>query len=313
MICHTLANIFISKEIAMVPAVTVVIPTYNHAHFLVKALKSVIDQTFLSWEVIVINNFSKDETEQVVESFKDPRIKLINFSNNGVIAASRNKGIELAQGEFVAFLDSDDSWDTNKLERCISAFKNHHADIVSHHLNKSINGELSGILKNGPEKKTKFSYLVLQGNCLTNSSVVVRKKCLEAVNRINEDPDFITVEDYDLWIKLAQKNFKFHIIDEVLGEYYIHPNNHSSAIERHTKALLKLTTFYFSQISCRCKNRKMRKRIGVILYGAGRQASTQRLHKESIKYFMNSIKLHPFHYKTYIGLIILAASVIRPK
>src|SRR3989304_1426515 len=75
------------------PLVSVIIPTYNHAHFLREALESVCAQTHANWEAVVINNYSEDNTVEVVESFKDPRIRLENFRNNGVIAAFRNRGI----------------------------------------------------------------------------------------------------------------------------------------------------------------------------------------------------------------------------
>ena len=101
------------------PYVSVVIPTFNHAKFLKKALDSVVAQTFQNWEAVVVNNFSTDNTIEVVNSFADPRIKLFNFSNNGVIAASRNHGLKEAAGDFIAFLDSDDVWYPNKLQKCV--------------------------------------------------------------------------------------------------------------------------------------------------------------------------------------------------
>ena len=93
-----------------IPAVSIVIPTYNHGYFLKKCLQSVIDQTLTDWEAIVINNFSEDNTIDVVNSFHDPRIHLVNFKNNGIIAASRNEGIKISNADLIAFLDSDDSW-----------------------------------------------------------------------------------------------------------------------------------------------------------------------------------------------------------
>ncbi len=93
--------------------VSVVIPTYNHARFLGRALQSVMDQTYKNWEVIIIDNHSQDNTDEIVEAFKDPRITLLKIHNNGVIAASRNMGIRAAKGEWIAFLDSDDHWYPN--------------------------------------------------------------------------------------------------------------------------------------------------------------------------------------------------------
>lgn len=90
--------------------VTIVIPTYNHAEKLNVALQSILRQTFTAWKVIVVNNFSTDNTIDIVNSFADPRIHLFNFKNNGVIAASRNYAMKLADTKFIAFLDSDDIW-----------------------------------------------------------------------------------------------------------------------------------------------------------------------------------------------------------
>ena len=97
------------------PFVSIVIPTYNHANFLGKALESVITQTFTNWEAIVVDNQSTDHTSQVISKFNDHRIKYIKISNYGIIAKSRNHGINVAKGEWIAFLDSDDFWPKEKL------------------------------------------------------------------------------------------------------------------------------------------------------------------------------------------------------
>jgi glycosyltransferase involved in cell wall biosynthesis len=85
--------------------VSVVIPTFNQANFLREALDSLIQQTHKEWEALVVNNFSTDHTIDVVNSYADQRMRIISFSNDGVIARSRNLGISLAQGATVAFLD----------------------------------------------------------------------------------------------------------------------------------------------------------------------------------------------------------------
>src|SRR5687767_4383972 len=92
------------------PLVSVIIPTYNHAPFLREALESLIAQDFRDWEALVVNNYSTDDTLEVVRSFDDRRIRVENFRNNGVIGASRNLGIRLSRGKYIAFLDSDDKW-----------------------------------------------------------------------------------------------------------------------------------------------------------------------------------------------------------
>jgi glycosyltransferase involved in cell wall biosynthesis len=113
--------------------VSIIIPTYNHASYLGRALRSVINQTYTNWEAIVIDNHSTDNTDQVMSNFKDPRIKYLKINNDGVIAKSRNKGIEIAKGKWVAFLDSDDWWTSDKLKVCLS-FANDNVDLIYHDL-----------------------------------------------------------------------------------------------------------------------------------------------------------------------------------
>ena len=88
--------------------VSVVIPTFNQADYLREALKSLLEQTYKSWEAIIVNNFSTDRTVEVIESINDHRITWMNFGNDGVIARSRNHALSKYNGQFVAFLDSDD-------------------------------------------------------------------------------------------------------------------------------------------------------------------------------------------------------------
>ena len=114
-----------------VPVVSVVIPTYNQADYLREAIDSVLQQSFNDYEIIIVNNFSTDHTQDIVESFNDPRITFVNLKNNGIIAASRNKGIELSKGKYVAFLDSDEYWYPGKLKICMDAFQLDY-DVVCH-------------------------------------------------------------------------------------------------------------------------------------------------------------------------------------
>ena len=99
------------------PKVSIVIPTYNQANLLKLALESVRAQTESDWEAVIVNNFSEDHTREVVQAFDDQRLRLIDFRNHGVIGASRNRGIKESRSEWVAFLDSDDLWESEKLEK----------------------------------------------------------------------------------------------------------------------------------------------------------------------------------------------------
>ena len=99
----------------MNPLISIVIPSYNHARFIKNAIDSILNQTFLNWEVLVVDNYSSDETDIVLEKYIDNRIRCFKIKNEGVIARSRNKGILEAKGDWIAFLDSDDWWTNTKL------------------------------------------------------------------------------------------------------------------------------------------------------------------------------------------------------
>lgn len=90
------------------PEISVVMPVLNGEDFIEEAIQSVVIQSFLDWELIIIDNYSTDNTKSVIDTFRDDRIKYLQFRNNGVIASSRNFGISQSQGEFIAFLDADD-------------------------------------------------------------------------------------------------------------------------------------------------------------------------------------------------------------
>ena len=104
------------------PIVSVIIPTYNRAHLVGRAIRSVLAQTFRDFELIVVDDSSTDDTEDVIGSFADPRIRYLRHETNRGGATARNTGIRVACGEYIAFLDSDDEWLPEKLERQLSTF-----------------------------------------------------------------------------------------------------------------------------------------------------------------------------------------------
>lgn len=204
--------------------VSIVIPTYNHAHFLGRALQSVLDQTYTNWEAIVIDNHSQDNTDEVVNSFKDPRINLLKIHNNGVIAASRNRGIRAAKGEWIAFLDSDDWWTPDKLQVCFR-YINGQVDFVYHDLEIARDHPVlfqRKKLRNRQVKKPVLVDLLLNGNTIANSSVVVRKRLLDQIGGIDENIKMIACEDYNAWLRIAQITDKFSRIPRCLGYYMVH-------------------------------------------------------------------------------------------
>lgn len=235
------------------PLVTVVIPTYNQADYLRTALLSLQKQNYSNWEAIIINNFSSDHTLDVISSLADTRISVIPFRNHGIIAASRNIGISHANGRYIAFLDSDDFWYPEKLNRCVEILEAG-VDWVSHPLMvHSLDGTTSGLTFVPREEHSIFSTLIHQGNTITLSSVVVRREVLIRMEGFSEDRRIVAAEDYDLWIRMAADGVSFKPIPETLGEYLVHTSNISNNIRKQAKAeICVVNNAYVTYIPYNC-------------------------------------------------------------
>lgn len=270
-----------------IPVVAVIIPTYNQAELLQKALQSVINQTFQNWEAIVIDNYSEDNTREIVESIHDIRIKYVLFSNKGIIAASRNHGIHLARADNIAFLDSDDLWYPSKLSTCLDYIKQG-ADAVCHGLWIRKDDILQNKLIPTPPYQNLYKILLYNGNTkIATSAVMIKKHCFDRFGVFSEDPGIVTAEDYELWLRLSKSNISWGFISEVLGEYTIHSKNSSSNVKRQMLAEEKVVMKYFKEIESPHINERLsyRKSKVMIVFHAGVRI-WQSGHKwDSIPYF----------------------------
>jgi len=212
----------------MGPLISIIMPTFNNAKLIIKVIQSIRGQCHQNWELIIIDNFSSDDTENIVNKYNDQRIIYRKFSNEGVISRSRNEGIKIAKGWAIAFLDSDDWWKSNKLTTCIKALKDG-SDLVYHKLKvvKDKGCSLSSIGKNF-ENDCIYESLLNEGNLIPNSSVIVLKELIDIVGPISEDPYRVTWEDFDYWVKISKISNKFRFIDQSLGYYFIGANNNTN-------------------------------------------------------------------------------------
>ena len=214
------------------PAISIVIPTYNRSEKLKRALESIIAQTFSNWEVIIVDNSSTDDTDEMLDGFKNYPIRVFKIRNNGIIAASRNLGIRESVGEWIAFLDSDDWWHCNKLEIVVDNFSSRN-DLYYHDLQVIKNHSMLPFYKktiNSCQVKTPiYDNLIKFGNVIGNSSVVVRKSLIIKINGLSENPNLVASEDYDCWLRLSTITDNFKYIPEVLGFYEINKVNTTNA------------------------------------------------------------------------------------
>ena len=294
------------------PLVSIVIPTYNHAPMLQRALTTVVEQTYQNWNAIVVNNFSTDNTLEVVAAFNDPRIQCVNFRNHGVIGASRNEGIALATGQYLAFLDSDDTWFPTKLEKCVEILESG-SDLVCHAEYWIDESGKSRLVAYGPSEAATHHNLIYKGNRISTSATVVRTALLKEVHGFDVAPELISTEDYDLWIRLAAKSDKFAFLSEPLGEYHRHDNNVSANIEKHLAAELALLEKHFSA-NTRFENMiARRRRKALAYYGAGRSLHRTRKHFLALQKYSHSLVIWPISLRLYAAVMLSLMGLFKPK
>lgn len=211
------------------PLFSVVIPTYNRAERLRIALQSLSSQTFKNLEVLVCDDGSTDHTKEIVESFREKLdLTYIWEENWGGPARPRNNGIKAAKGEWICFLDSDDWWYPEKLEKCLPYLD--HYDLIYHDMEMyDTNQKIIGKLKSRNLLKDAFNDLLLNGNFISNSSVIVRKQILVELGGISENRSLIAIEDFDMWLKIAHKGYKLFWLSAKLGGYLTHEMNLTSS------------------------------------------------------------------------------------
>ena len=218
------------------PVVSIVIPTHNRRDLIGETIQSVLDQTFEDFEILVVDNGSTDDTQQGVCDVGDPRIKYTYQEDTGGPAGPRNTGIRQARGKYIAFLDSDDLWLPHKLEHQIG-FLEQHPDVALIFGQYISFGDDS--MKQTPVPSHRwarsgrvFSELLLSTNFIPCLTVMVRRDVLDQTGGFDEDPALKTVEDFDLWLRIARCH-PIHFLSDVIAKYRIHQTNLGAAgVER---------------------------------------------------------------------------------
>lgn len=204
--------------------VSVIIPLYNRENYIEKSVKSVLDQTYGDLEVIVVDDCSKDSSVEVVKKIQtqDKRVKLICCETNGGACRARNIGIDHANGEYIAFQDSDDCWHKDKLEKSLDALRREDADLVFCALSREE-------VKNGKtykevipvfnlnEENNKFERL-LYNNYISTQTIVAKS---EIFKEIHFDENFPRFQDWELMIQVLKNNYRVYYLQETLVDSFV--------------------------------------------------------------------------------------------
>lgn len=214
--------------------VSVIIPTYNRAHCIKRSIDSVLSQTYSNVEVIIVDDCSTDDTKTIVSSYTDQRIRYVKLDKNSGACAARNKGIDIALGEFVAFQDSDDVWHQDKLEKQLNIFKNNIVDVVVCKL--LVDEE---ILK--PQKLPEGRLDLRSGLFEIGTQTIVARK--EVFDEFKFDIMMPRFQEFE-WLLRVIKKHTIYCIDTGLVDY--HFGKDSIGTNNHTlyEATLRILSLY---------------------------------------------------------------------
>lgn len=196
--------------------VSIIMPSYNCGRFIAEAINSVLAQTYSNWELLIVDDCSKDETKDIVGSYADSRIHYQCNSHNMGAAQTRNNALKIAKGRYIAFLDSDDLWTPDKLEKQICFMEQHHYafTFADYQIIQEDGTPLNKVL-HMPASMTYHQYLRNTAiGCLT---VMIDKE----QTGYFEMPDIKSSHDMALWLLIMKRGFAAHSIPECLASYRI--------------------------------------------------------------------------------------------
>jgi glycosyltransferase involved in cell wall biosynthesis len=201
------------------PRITVLMPIYNGARYLPEAMESILQQSFTNFEFLIINDGSTDESVRIVNSYTDPRIRLIENDRNMGLVHTLNRGLDLAQGEFIARMDCDDISLQERLEKQLILMERcPEIGVCGGWIEYFMGRQL--VLKL-PVSDAEIKRTLPSDNPMAHPTVMLRTAVIKA-RQLYFDPEYSHVEDYELWVRLAAVTC-FANIPEVLLKYRIHP------------------------------------------------------------------------------------------
>lgn len=228
-----------------ISTVSVIIPTYNRAHVVGQAIRGVLHQTYQDFEIIIVDDASTDNTEETVKKFNDNRIRYLRHMENCGAPWARNSGAEVASGEYLAFLDSDDVWYPGFLERQLTGLNNFPPTV----------GMIccSMIRKQGDRytnvrlgvRNLKFDESLRFGNGICTSSFLIRKTAFQTIGGF--DVNFSSFQDFDFLLRMST-DYRVETTNEILMEYRLGTDSISLNMRSKAKGFERIIEIYRSDI-----------------------------------------------------------------
>ena len=288
------------------PKVSVYTPTYNYGRFLGEAIQSVLGQTFQDWELIVVDDGSTDDTREVVDAFADSRIHYVYQQNRGNPAA-RNVALRLAKGEYIAFLDADDLWFPEKLQKQVAQLDGLASTVglvygdvylFNHEDGAIICRFLRG--RRPPRGRVFDELLDTDGWFISDTGSLIRREVFQRVGLYDES--LLTYEDWEMWVRIASA-YEVEALDEPVARCRRHGNNLGRRVEEmYQYGLAARRKVMGSYSLSRQERRVLRRNLAQHEYSYGTGLLQLGRRGKAWKAFLRSVRLRPGARKTYIHL-----------
>lgn len=214
--------------------ISILLATYNGQNYIQQSIDSILNQTFKDFELLIGFNGTTDNSKNIVAEYGDSRIKVYDYGDDKGKAKTLNKLIKEAQFDWIAIQDDDDIWLPTKLENQVKFLEDF--DVIGtqiQYIDKNSN-IIGGVYLEINDRNIKQKSLS-GNNQIANSSSIIRKKAVEEIN--GWDESLFGVEDYDLWLKLIRKDYKFKNLNEVLVLHRLHSNSNFNNTSRQENDL----------------------------------------------------------------------------
>ncbi len=294
------------------PKVSVVTATYNRAHLIGETIRGVLNQSFKDFEYIIVDDGSDDDTEAIVKAIPDPRIHYFKLAHSGRLSSLRNFCHAKCNGEFIAYVDSDDIWSPDKLEKQVAALESHpdagfsFTDIETFDERGTIKSGIYG--KQGTEVRNVFSLMLSNQLVICHTTLMVRRIL---ISEVGESDETFLAGDHDFVFRLSR------VVDAVIHyEPLVRVRRHSQntsigkeyqriAFDEHHHTLKKLLD------AGKISTEEFTRAEQLTSYSFGSQSLVLGDYDNALKYFRKSLKRKPWHMKTWIKMGLSLAKKVR--
>lgn len=291
--------------------VSVIIPAYNEEQHIAQSIKSVLHQTYPCEEIIILDDGSTDDTETIVKRFEDSSIRYIYQDNQGV-CQTRNRAIEEAKYSLIAWLDADDFWMPEKMEKQIAQVKDHPESGMYYSDYRKVDHEGEELPHRRQNRTTPSGWIfrdLFKRNVIQPSTTLIRKECYEDVGMYNDDLQ--RCWDYEMWLRIALK-YKISGCSDQLSNYRIIEDRMSTNRKKSRGAIIKLLKNMYQSAKGteqEVSRKLLHKRLNKQYYKIARKQHKKGNYEEAVTFYQKSLGIKRLQPKTWIYTLMARSGV----